>query len=286
MNYRPNIIFLVILIFICWSLSLYYENVVMSGSVLSRQERAYRSLMGEGEIKYLFLGDSHTINGIIPALIDPQKRSFNYGVTGESIVETYYKLKHILKKERRAIDTVVLPADLHTYSSVRFTTNSFHSAYYWHRYIDYVELGLYKNDLLAFLNKYIEGALFPYIGKGQDFADYFSRWRLKGGSLSDLLTGDDSVSEDLGYEESRLEHVRGREMHKSAIIRSNIYFKDKDPMERGNVDYFLKIIDLCVEEGVNVAVVSMPVTQEYYSYAIGEIKNMIRIMTNSILQIS
>jgi len=146
-----------------------YIFVVESHSYLFRTEAQFQEYKDDTNI--LIVGDSHPMSAVNPLYIEG---SFNLTAQGENTFETYYRLKYYLEKENLDVQLVVLPFDLHTFSSYR--VDRFRTSEYWRKYIEYIELGLYKHDLMAFVG-YAVRANFAYMGgQGQPGCYQDQRW--------------------------------------------------------------------------------------------------------------
>ena len=110
-------------------------------------------------IKYLILGDSHSQRNFDTRILEG---AFNFSSVGENFIQSYYKLATILESGEKQVENVIMPLDLHTFSSYR--ADKFRDSYYWVDYIDYVELGLAKDELSSFLLLYLKGRIFPIFG--------------------------------------------------------------------------------------------------------------------------
>ena len=69
----------------------------------------------EKEIEILAMGDSHVATGFDPRVF---QHAFNFSLYGENYIYNYYKLKYILQSNP-PIKVVILPVDLHSFSSWR-----------------------------------------------------------------------------------------------------------------------------------------------------------------------
>ena len=107
------LIFLLILIMI--SLNYLYIKIIEPRKKINEKEiewQHYKETLINNTLNYAFFGDSHTGEGVRCEFID---NSFNFSGDGEDYVETYYKIKKLLK-EGVIIKNFILEVDLHTFS--------------------------------------------------------------------------------------------------------------------------------------------------------------------------
>lgn len=221
----------------------------------------------EGKVEVLAMGDSHMATGFDPRVF---KNAFNFALYGENYIFNYYKLKYILHRDAR-IKVIVLPIDLHSFScwrAVRFLHD-----FYWVKYVDYLELGWHKKELLKFIGKYIQGRFFPYLG---EFALVF----------------------DLPAQDERTRKVPQPRIFQGFIIKTETFDQNREKRARQRVRlhfqqqrcfdevaavYFEKILQLCARYHKPLVLVKFPVSALYYRYAsqkvaVEELYEKIRLM--------
>ncbi|MFH0923454.1 MAG: DUF1574 family protein [Candidatus Falkowbacteria bacterium] len=235
-----SVIFLAIFIILITAVNYAYYKMELQYTILERTEK---QLLGmKDEIKILFLGDSHILLGVDPAQI---KNSFNYASGGENYVQTYYKLESLIK-EGFMPEIIVLPIDLHSFSS--FRTDRFDNEWYWRKFINFYKLA-YQERKLSLLNNEING-IFSFKGKGLQL--------LKPADLSKL-------SEiQRGYTPSNSDFSKNRDRRKAAADRVASHLEKCEVIDSVLLDYFYKILDLAKEKNIKVALVKYPLTEEYY----------------------
>lgn len=245
---RPRtkaLLFIAIFLAINWLLSYVYTDIMMSSSVLVVVDREFYA--GHSDLKTLVIGDSHPQTAVVPEILGD---SFNFCSSGESYIQTYYKLKSIVETGARKFDTVLLPVDLHSFSSYR--TDRINNSYYWVKYIDFLELGLYKGEVVSFLGKYMEGRFFPYAGKTEHLEQFFTG----------LMRGRTTIKK--GFAMRSGDFTESRDMIAVARERAEFHLKDVDYYDEDLVYYLEKLLRLCLDNGIRVVLIKYPVTREYY----------------------
>jgi lysophospholipase L1-like esterase len=217
---------------------IYYKSELQY-TILERTEKQLFDL--RNEIQILFLGDSHILLGIDPAQIE---NSFNYASGGENYIQTYYKLESLIK-EGFMPEIIVLPIDLHSFSS--FRTDRFDNEWYWRKFINFYKLA-YQERKLFLLNNGING-FFSFKGKGLQL--------LKPADLSKL-------SEiQRGYTPSNANFSKVKNRRKVAVDRVASHFEGCEIINNMLLNYFYKILDLAAANNINTVLVKYPLTEEY-----------------------
>ncbi len=198
-------------------------------------------------LKYLALGNSH--NCINTHILE---KSFNYGSPSENFIQSYYKLKYILEKSGKKPEYVILQADNSSFgpkASDRYEYNS-----YWIKYIDYVELAKIKNNRDVLL-KWPEGKFFSYVGNYKDI-QLSILYRIKFKTFEMYR----------GYRPHRDYHNFADEADRQKVAwdKANLVLSKEGYFDPSIRVYFEKILQLCQAHGVNVILVRVPMTKEYY----------------------
>jgi hypothetical protein len=250
---RRGALFLLVLAVLSLGLSTFYERVVMADSFLLRRDRQYRAY--KGKLDFLFLGDSHVHRGIDPTVIG---RSFNFGCASENYMQSYYKLSRILLEPGPARDcrVVVMPFDLHSFSSYR--SARFRHAFYWKRYVDFLDLGRRKGNIPRYLGKLGQGTLVSYWGQGDDFQGYFRSLFSGREGLDELRLGFIVSHDDYALVKNHERRGRERASHQ---LRGHVNF------DRDFVQYFGLCLRLVRNRGKRMVLVRYPVTAEYLDHA-------------------
>jgi len=205
----------------------------------------------EKEIEILAMGDSHVATGFDPRVF---QHAFNFSLYGENYIYNYYKLKYILRRNPQ-IKVVILPVDIHSFSSWR--ADRFPHDFYWVKYVDYLQVGYYKGELLRFIGKFIKGKWFPYIGEYETaFGLPQLDERERQVALPEIIRG--FVVKTETFEKNRKKRTRQR----VRLHYHNHHYLD-DVVAR----YFEKILKLCAFYKKNLVLVKFPVTEIYFRYA-------------------
>jgi hypothetical protein len=230
-----------------------FDRIVMRDTLLRRTTREFDRA---DSLDVLILGDSHTMNSVDARLIPG---AYNYSSNGESYLQTWYKLSWIIDRGEPVVQAVVLPLDLHSFSS--FRTGRIEDPLYWQRYIDWIDL-TQRLGLAQGLRFCVESFLFPWAGC---MAPSDIEFDVLAGRrpVQDLSMGFRPVS-DVRFSES-VEEERAADARKRAVR----HFEGSDPLDGRLLHCFSDILDLCSDSGVTVIVVSYPVTEEYEVAAAG-----------------
>lgn len=197
-----------------------------------------------------FLGDSHMADSIDPGRIGP---AVNFASDGESYIHNYYKLRWLVDRAP-ALRVVVLPADLHSFSSFRAGRVAVNGE--WARYIDYLELGRVQGRRLRLASDFVRLRLFGFRGRYRRF------WErgLLGRDQAQAASIDRGFKPIVGFfiKKGRIE--RG-------LRRARRQLEGVDLFSPDIVLYFRKILDLARKRGLAVVLVRFPVTPEYLRVA-------------------
>ena len=205
----------------------------------------------EKKIEVLAMGDSHPATGFDPRVF---KNAFNFALYGEKYIYNYYKLKYILERNPQ-IKVIILPIDLHSFSTWQF--NRFLHDFYWVKYVDYLELGWYKKDLLRFIGKYIGGKIFPYLGEYEILFDMPLR------DSKILKVPQPEIFQGFIRRTARFDKKR----EQKARARALLHFQRQRYFDELEALYFEKILDLCALFNKNLVLVKYPVSQVYFRCA-------------------
>ncbi|MEA3444497.1 MAG: hypothetical protein U9R19_07185 [Bacteroidota bacterium] len=221
-----------------------YKVLVYNRTDNGRKEKQFSQY--QGELKYLFLGDSHSQNAIDPSIIGA---SFNFSSANENFIQTYYKLKRIIKSLDKNVEYIVLPIDPSSFSS--FRTGRFIYASTLITFSDYLEIAIHERDP-SYLRTWLDHNVFMYAGKytiinrlrkvnrERNFSKMKFGFKGRDGMLSD-------------YIDVKAECERKVQLY----LGGQEYF---DPALR---DYFIRILEFCQDRGIGVYLMKMPVAKEY-----------------------
>ncbi len=239
------VLFLLTLIVANTVLDQLYKKFVVHNLLNNTKDEQFNAYTGT--LKYLSLGNSHNcVNTYILG------NSFNYGSPGENYIQSYYKLKSILEKSDKKPENVILFADISSFGPK--TANRLEYNSYWIKYIDYFELAKIKRNR-DILSKWLEGKFFSFAGNYKDIQLTFI-YAIKIGKL-ELHNG---------YRPHRdfKNFAREQNRTKQARAKVNIYLSKQDYLDKDIKFYFERILQLCQDHGINVILIRIPVTREYF----------------------
>ncbi len=231
-------------------LGLYFDKIVMKDSLLRRADEQFSDL---DILDVLVLGDSRSMVAVDPDLIP---MSFNFSTNGESYLQTYYKVSTILDRNELGVEVIVIPLDLHSFSS--FRTERINDPLYWRRYIDFLDLSR-RLGLLKSLDVLVDSWFFPYSG-----------YLMPTGVNFEFLIGNRTMQDlNLGFRplQQHFGSLPGEERNSVARSMVRRQLEGNDPLDERLLLCFGDIVDLCSKTGVEVVVVSYPITEEYLSIA-------------------
>ncbi len=216
---------------------------MMAQGRLSRTQEQFEA--ADRQIAYLVMGDSHAKMGVDPRVVGS---AFNFASAGESHIQTYYKLRHVLERSGKQVETVLLSCDLHTFAG--FRSHMPHNWYYWARYVDPLEVGLRRGQPGVYLARYLQGRFAPYAGEFRTVVRYLTY-----GSRSRLLDGWQPGGGDWsGVGQKTL----------AARRKTGEHFPGSGRPDECLIEYFNMALELCRQKGVGVVAVRYPVTPQYH----------------------
>lgn len=241
---RRFILFIILLIIINGMLDHGFKQYSVHNQLNERMDEQFSEY--KDTLKYLAVGNSHNcVNTYILA------NSFNYGSPSESIIQTYYKLKHISETEGKVPEYLIMQSDISSFgpkSANRYEYNS-----YWVNYIDFIELAKIKQDR-GVISKCIEGKFFSYAGNYKDI-QLSILYRKKMKNL-EMYNG---YRPHRDYKNFAKHPSRQRAAWNKAqrILSGDIYFDATTKV------YLDKIMQLCQKYNVKVVMVRYPMTREF-----------------------
>jgi hypothetical protein len=204
----------------------------------------------EGPIEWLILGDSRAKCGVMPQHI---VGSFNLATLGGQYMQTYYRLKRLVKEEGREVHHVILPMDTH---SLAWQRDRLEESAYWVRYMNYATLATRSGAPGHFAKRYLTGRLFPYAGRGDDMIARI------------IASGERTLRHDVTRGYIALEQSwsdRNAEARATDSAGRSAFVHDEyaciNPMM---TRYFQDTLALCAEEGIPVVLVRYPVAKELH----------------------
>jgi hypothetical protein len=223
-------------------------------TLMDLQDRSVEAHLSE--IGTLVMGDSHA-QGIHYALTDD---TLHIASPGESVIQTYYRLRHILEQHPPRLTRIVLSVGVH---SLLETKRIMWNVAYWARVVDFAELARESPHPWPVIARGVTGTL-GFVGEG------IAMWTALRSSLRRWQKGEtprtweqqlarwDGPASTPPLSERSEEEV---EMLTHRTVRAHVAFgAGFDP---GVAHYFERILSLAREAGLQVLVVDMPVTHAY-----------------------
>lgn len=213
-----------------------YKYITKKNSILIQKDiRFFNNLSNKDSLSYLFMGDSHC-DAIDTSLF---KNSLVFNANGETYIQTYHKLNHLLTHYNTTIDTIILPLDIHSFS----TRNEIvYNDLYWKKYINFLDLSLELNDEVLFY-QWITSNCISYWGKGREIFDFIFR------KVQIQIIPYQTVNPIDSVQVSK---------------RVYSHFPKDTWWDKYLVRYFIKTIDLCKNHNIQVVLVRYPVSKPYY----------------------
>lgn len=189
-------------------------------------------LRRKNNIEILFLGDSH-FTGISQDFLD--KKSLALNLKGGSFFHLYCFLKKHLQSSE-SLKVLVLPVDLHSFSSYRLETSHISKRYYfWSRFIRFKDL-------------------YQLLGMRAFLCNVYKLTLLDDNYRNDKDYGKDTIVSDA------IDVVLVKN-------EADKHFKNSIAIDDRLVDYLKKILELCEIKNIKVVLISTPLSKEYVEYS-------------------
>lgn len=207
------------------------------------------------DVELLMMGSSHIGMQVDARIMGPN--AFTLSTPGESYIQTYYRLRYVLEHTDHPIDTVVLPASLHSFI-VQQTTRM--DVAPWPKYLDYWEIGAEFGERTNYALKFARNALVPYAGRFEDF----------------VIEANDDWSVEETIEMQGTKFIPDREMDAETLkylsaVRVRDHFwegmKQQFWFDERVARYLEKVLDLAQEHDIRVVLVRTPLAEEYWRLA-------------------
>lgn len=201
----------------------------------------------EDQVSVAIIGDSHVRNAIDPQLM---AGSYNFAFQGENVIQSYFKIRYYIEKGWRP-EVVVLPIDLHSFSSYR--SDRVQDLAFWKRYINFWELGWEKGKPHTYLKLRIIGEV-AYLGELDEVINNLLHPEVPGDLMAMGFVP--RYGELSGKNQERLQRL--------AAGRAVNHFEGYQMLDPDLLTYFLKLVGYLEDHGVVVVLVRYPVTEWYY----------------------
>ncbi len=234
--FKQTLLFLLILLAANEGFRQYFLRVTAAKLPLVQRDKAFHNI--DHTLDYLFVGHSRVLFGI-DTTNHPEIFSFSSG--GESNIYSYYKLKHILEEGRVNAKTIVMPCGFGSFNmrKLSHTTNSF----YWSKYVDYLEIGSYRDQWFDYLGTSIKAKLFPYFERPAMQMDrYFLEVTGKRNHRLPLVEIPEEERAEMAFQSLETNHI-SRALYDSVSL---IYLE--------------KTVALCKEKNQKIVFVKFPIT--------------------------
>jgi hypothetical protein len=221
--------------------SLYVYGVARGHKAL-RADRAF-IVRAPQHIEMLVVGDSHPRTAIDAELMG--HRVVNTAIGGEHYLKTYYRMRMLIERTGREVDSILLPLDAASFSS--WHAENFAPEYVWGRYVDYLEVGRVRGSPWDYAGRWLKGRFLPYAGELR--------------TLNQLRTKRYGFGEDLPT--GSFAFLSPIEREAAALGQAREHLQGADLMDPGLRWAFDQIVAWADSRGAKVVAVAFPVTAEY-----------------------
>jgi hypothetical protein len=212
-------------------------------------------LRGDSTYQYLFLGHSRGVHGVEANLIDG---SFNFCISGENSVYTYYKLKYLLEQAPDKFSKVVIPYGFGTFNTSKVGSSG--NLHYWIKYVDFMEIGRLKGETSAYYSLFAKASVLTYFQYPKKMIERYIRRKNENWMKYNFVDKNEQELIDI----ARYGIERNAE-------KRNIY----DEISKV---YLEKLINLCEQYDKELIAIRYPVSRYYYqsyrSYMSGNLYQM------------
>ena len=245
-NTKNLVFFVLICAFFLLAVNLFYISL-SSQKIIYRAESGwqdYRKTLPDNILQYAFFGDSHAQVGINPFYIND---SYNFAISGEKYIETYFKLKKLLGTDNVTLKFVILEIDQQTFSDkASLSETLFRDTAFYHAFVSFDEMSKLKK--VSLISIYLDAYL-PVVGKGQEIISTFLQSQLTQMYLGwTNTTGNYST-----LDKSRL----------AAITYASQFSKKPTFLETTRLIYFKKVLQLAKANNLTIVFIKYPLTNEY-----------------------
>jgi hypothetical protein len=234
----------------------FYLSTFMRENIAARTEAQFNEY--RAGLKTLILGDSHSKWGVDARLLDS---AFNVSLPGRVYMQDFYLLRSFL--DRGLIDPQFVILGLDLYSFTERPLGQWGFLRFYTRYINYVEEGWRRGELLYYTMRQVQGRFAPYAGQRAETLHFLAFGRPL--TLAHLT----QVPMERGalILPSWHERVPVAERQRLARIGALVQLNRRDPFHPRHVEDFLRLLDLCHERKIRVLLIKFPMSAEYLAAA-------------------
>ncbi len=243
-TYIKLISFFLLFLAINWLLHHLYKIKIYDRTDNARKELEFREY--NGNLKYLFMGDSHSQNAINPVIIG---NSFNFSSANENFIQTYFKLKAVVNDLGKNPEFIILPIDPSGFSS--FRSERFINPSELLTFSDYFEIAV-EEKKPAYIRTWLEEMFFMYVGKYNTVHRFLRVQREK-----------DFSTMQLGFKGRAGDLTEAADIQKVCEKKAELYLAGQDHFDEVLQHYFEKILIFCNDHNINVYLMKMPMAREY-----------------------
>ena len=236
-------VFILLVLGLNAALNAIYDRWMFFHRLNRNQDRQFEAY--SDTLKYLMLGNSHDM--VNPTIVG---NSFCYVSPRELYLQTYYKFRYILEKNKKKPECILLSIDPVNFSPKAENDIMFDG--YWRKYLDYVELAREYQDPY-YLLRWFNGNFYAYAGGYQYIFKTLMYFQF---DISQIKNG---------YLPQRDFHNFAKEPNREnlGIERATAYLASySEKSDLGAVKYYCRILDLCKKYNIRPILLRMPLTDE------------------------
>ncbi|MEM7104580.1 MAG: hypothetical protein AAF502_15695 [Bacteroidota bacterium] len=241
----------------------YQQNIKYDHYRIWQEDKAFLDTKSD-EVELIVAGHSRPYRAIDNSF----EKMVRIGTPGESYIETYFRLKHILENTDKNPSLVILPAEKTT-----FKTNDFRRSFFWKKYMNFLEVGVTKKETSAYAAEWLKATVFPFKTYYQQQVESFLEPKNAsgGGPIFDKLTGDFS---------------KWPEAIKTFEIANDIQHIEKNGLVDKTLEVYLqRTLNLLEQHEVVPVYIQCPLSGDYLEelenlahYKLAKHDNMLRII--------
>jgi hypothetical protein len=231
-----------------------YAEVLSAGSLQRRKASLFQTERNKSASIWI-LGDSHPMMALNPACIPG---SFNFACTSEYYFLNLQKLRSLLKDSQRP-ELIVLPLDLHSFSSQGNALLLQHELddVYWSQLLDGKEIRSW-NLPSEWMRWFISARYFPYAGQYYRFISWFKEdpYQVE---ANGFVPASEAISD-----QNQSERDEAAQARYQAHVQK---FPARDFLQ---IKALQEIKITCRKEGIKLVLVSFPLSDDYLKMADGD----------------